>query len=190
MNKTRKIKKVKLSAEEQGVENAINKIKEKDPDAYTPMILPFKIEEKELVKNAKEELIDDSNKDKVVPNENQIYLFQFPRQIPLNLPGQEKEKLLETYNDEPIYDQNGYLIKPEFQNSFLEVKKNFKLGKLRVYKSGKVKLKIGDNEFDVQTGVYNTFYQQVAIINKEMLNQTFILGKTCDKKMVVIPQIK
>ena len=53
------------------IESIINDIKQKDPKAYVPIILPF--EKNDPNKNLKEEL----NKD------NNLFIFQFPRQIPI-----------------------------------------------------------------------------------------------------------
>jgi hypothetical protein len=49
----------------------------------------------------------------------------------------------------------------------LHALKDGKVGKLILYKSGKVKLKIGDFLFDVATGLKTNFLQEVAVISPE-----------------------
>ena len=122
-------------------------------------------------------------------NEDNLFLFQFPRQIPINLEIQEKEKLEETLNEEPSYDANGYLIKPEFKNVFNELPKNTRLGKLKIFKSGKVKMQIGDTLFDVIPGTNTKFVQQAAVMTNKESNQAYILGNVTNKKLVVIPEL-
>lgn len=122
-------------------------------------------------------------------NEDNLFLFQFPRQIPINLEIQEKEKLEETLNEEPSYDTNGYLIKPEFKNVFNELPKNTRLGKLKIFKSGKVKMQIGDTLFDVIPGTNTKFVQQAAVMTNKESNQAYILGNVTNKKLVVIPEL-
>lgn len=122
-------------------------------------------------------------------NENNIFLFQFPRVIPFNLEIQEKMKNDEILNDEPTYDSNGYLVKPEFKNVFKSIKSNLKIGKIKFYKSGKIKLEIGNTNFDLNGGVSSKFAQEVTLYSNES-NEIVFLGKLNDKKIIITPDFK
>ena len=159
------------------IESIISDIKEKDPKAYVPIVLPF--EKEETKKNLKEEL----NK------ENNLFIFQFPRQIPIkDLPLQTKAKEEENVNEEPKYDENGFLISEEFKNSFSELKDNTTIGKLVIMKSGKIKIKMGDIYFDINEGSLTKFAQYSAIVTGNDDNQAFILGQPFNKKLIVTPE--
>ena len=159
------------------IEDIINNIKEKDPKAYVPIVLPFEKEDNK--KNLKEEL----------NNENGLFIFQFPRQIPIkDLNLQIKAKEEENTNEEPNYDENGFLISQEFKNSFQELKDNTKIGKLIIMKSGKIKIKIGDIYFDINEGSLTKFAQYSAIVTGNDDNQAFILGQPLNKKLIVTPE--
>ena len=153
-------------------------------------MLPFTNGDDSTKETCRDEIIDGKDSsNKINFNEENLFLFQFPRQIPLKVDLQEKEKLEETLNEEPSFDQNGYLIKPEFKNVFREIPKNTKLGKLKVYKSGKVKMQIGDVLFDVIPGINTKFVQQASVITGEEYNQAYLLGNVTNKKLVVIPEL-
>ena len=159
------------------IESIINDIKEKDPKAYVPIVLPF--EKEETNKTLKEEL----NK------ENGLFIFQFPRQIPIkDLNTQTKTKEEENTNEEPNYDENGFLISQEFKNSFQELKDNTTIGKLVIMKSGKVKIKMGDIYFDINEGSLTKFAQYSAVVTGNDDNQAFILGQPLNKKLIVTPE--
>ena len=82
-------------------------------------MLPFTSGDDPTKETCRDEIIDGKDSsNKINFNEENLFLFQFPRQIPLKVDLQEKEKLEETLNEEPSFDQNGYLIKPEFKNVF------------------------------------------------------------------------
>ena len=179
-------KKDKKSKEEKteiyGIESFINKIKENDPQAYTPIMLPLEKDNTEE-KSLKDELMEENEE-----NKNKLFVFQFPRQIPIkDLNNQIKTKEEENVNEEPEYDQNGFLISPEFKNSFQEIKNNTVIGKLVIMKSGKLKIKMGDIYFDVNQGCLTKF-AQFAVITENKDNQAYILGQPLNKKLIVTPE--
>ena len=165
------------------INEIINKIKEKDPQAYTPIILPFENvddEEKSLKENLEE------NEDNEQPK---LFVIQFPRQIPIkDLKNQEIIKEEENVNEEPQYDDNGFLISPEFKNTFQEIKDNTVIGKLVIMKSGKVKIKMGDIYFDINQGSTTKFAQYSAIVTGNDENRAYILGQPFNKKLIVTPE--
>ena len=161
------------------IKSIINDIKEKDPKAYVPIVLPFGKEEQK--KNLKDEL----NKD------DGMFIFQFPRQIPIkDLNTQSKIKEEENTNEEPNYDENGFLISQEFKNSFNEIKDNTVIGKLVIMKSGKIKIKMGDIYFDINEGSLTKFAQYSAVVTGNNDNQAFILGQPFNKKLIVTPEFE
>ena len=165
-------KQSKTSSTPQTLSSIITNIKSTDPTAYTPILLPFTTP----TQQHEQPLLDDS-----------IYLFQFPRQIPFNIPLQDKIKKEETITDEPQYDSNGYLIQPEYQNVFKQLPNHTRLGKLTLYKSGKLKLNLGNVNFTITEGIKTKFAQELAIVNTND-NKAYILGEVVNKKLIVIPE--
>ena len=165
------------------IDSFINKIKEKDPQAYTPIILPF---EKD---NSEEKSLKDVLMEEIEENKQKLFVFQFPRQIPIkDLKNQIKIKEEENVNEEPKKDKNGFLISPEFENSFQEINNKTVIGKLVIMKSGKVKIKMGDIYFDVNQGSLTKFAQFATVITGNKDNQAFILGQPLNKKLIVTPE--
>ena len=165
------------------IDSFINKIKEKDPQAYTPIILPF---EKD---NSEEKSLKDVLVEEIEESKQKLFVFQFPRQIPIkDLKNQIKIKEEENVNEEPKKDKNGFLISPEFENSFQEINNKTVIGKLVIMKSGKVKIKMGDIYFDVNQGSLTKFAQFATVITGNKDNQAFILGQPLNKKLIVTPE--
>ena len=101
------------------IESIIKDIKDKDPKAYTPVLLPF-----EKDNNKESDLKEDFNENDE-DNQNKLFIFQFPRQIPVkDLKSQVEKKEEENVNEEPKYDEKGFLKTPEFVNAFKEIKEN------------------------------------------------------------------
>ena len=59
------------------------------------------------------------------------------------------------------------------------------IGKLKVYKSGKMEIAIGDQLFQVFPGVQSTFYQELAMISQERLS---VLGPV-SSQFIVAPKL-
>ncbi len=153
---------------------AINNMKLKDPSAYLPTTLPFKF-------------LEDDTKTLDL-NENDQYLFQFPRILPMNLDLQRRIKDEELDLEEPTFDQSGYLIKTDFENIFKSLPKNTYLGKLKIYKSGKIKMHIGNTVYDITAGINCKFAQELAAVYPKT-HETFFLGKIREKKLIVTPEL-
>ena len=153
---------------------AINNLKLKDPNSYLPTTLPF--------------TSNDQDTKTLDLNENDAYLFQFPRIIPTDLESQKKLKEEELDADEPTYDQHGYLIKSSFENSFKKLPKNASIGKLKIYKSGKLKMQIGDIMYDVTAGINCKFAQELGVVFPKT-QEAFFLGKIREKKLIVTPEL-
>ena len=90
---------------------------------------------------------------------NDFFLFQFPRIIPIRSSIEKAVVENEQMKEEPTYDNHGFLVKPDFENHFKDFPKNSKIGKLKVYKSGKVKIQLGEVMFNLDVGVNTNFAQ-------------------------------
>ena len=167
--------------EDEDIRGIINNLRNKDQTGYYPTTLPFKLND-----NEESNIIKDLINNKGNLNENDIFLFQMPRIIPYNLEVQERVKNEEIINDEPQFDHNGFLIRSGFSNSFNSMKSNMKLGKIKFYKSGKIKMEIGNNLFDVNGGVTSKFAQEVSLYSEDT-DELVFLGKINDKKVIVTP---
>jgi len=119
-------------------------------------------------------------------NEEDFFLFQFPRILPVNSDKQIQNELEDT--DEPTYDNNGFLVTKEFENVFKSIANNSKLGKLKFYKSGKIKLQMGDNIFDINSGITSRFAQELSIVSPHT-NELVFLGNLKEKKIVITPNM-
>jgi DNA-directed RNA polymerase III subunit RPC4 len=167
------------------MKTAINKLKEKDPTMYFPTTLPFvhPEEDAEDYYTAKEIMNENGSL-----KENDILFFQFPRLLPVDLDIQKKLLNDEIDPAESEYDPNGFLIKNEFENMFKSIPNNTKIGKLKIFKSGKVKLQIGENLYDISAGINCKFAQEYAVVSQDT-HEAIFLGKAQDKKLVVTPKI-
>lgn len=176
----------KLLLEETDLKTVIKNMRTKDPTGYLPTTIPFKVsdEEEDPSKIAAREILNDNG----TLNESDLYLLQFPRMIPVNSEIQTKLKAEEIETEEPVYDQNGFLVKNDFENVFKEFPKNSQLGKLKIYKSGKIKLQLGNNTYDVSTGVNCKFAQELGVVSNRS-SEAFFLGKIRDKKLIVTPEL-
>jgi hypothetical protein len=150
------------------------------------------------------------NKDFFELKEEEPFMIQFPRIIPYDIQAQkdlkEKESNIMDENKRNVNSsdqQPTSYFETKFVNSFCELSnldknnedekysqntsKNLKLGKIKVYKSGKIKMIIGDNTFDVTQGIKNSFAQDLLC---QVDNKAYILGKLKSEKLLVAPQIK
>lgn len=167
---------------------AINQLKSQagSNNAYLPITLPFCEDQQKIINPSDEqkylasEFINSSN----TLNENELFLIQFPKFMPINKELQKKLKLEELDNEEPVYDTTGFLIKNDFENVFKTLQNNTHLGKLKIYKSGKVKMQIGENLFDMNYGMKTNFAQEISVVSKAS-KEIFILGSVRDRNLVM-----
>lgn len=167
--------------------HVINDLKVKDPNSYTPITIPFQTNVTEENQNVAGEFLNSANELK--EDDDDIYVFQFPRIIPVPLDTQTVAKKEEISTEEPVIDSNGFLVKNEFQNVFKELPRNSKIGKLKIYKSGKVKMQIGDVLFDVDSGVNCNFVQELAVVTGDEISEVAFLGKLRENKLIVTPEL-
>ncbi|KAG0366553.1 hypothetical protein BGZ54_005188 [Gamsiella multidivaricata] len=75
--------------------------------------------------------------------------------------------------------------KEETEESHLQ--QEGKIGRLLVYKSGKVKMQIGDIVMDVSSGSECSFLQDVVVVDSNN-KQAFVMGSV-QKRMVCVPNL-
>lgn len=137
-----------------------------DPlDSSHPFTLPF------ANPNAIEE-------DGIAMKPDQLFFIQLPSSLPITSPQM-------VVDDDEKKDSTSPLD-PGFKNTLSQFPTS-KIGKLQVYKSGKVTLKIGDISFHVSTGMSCNFLQEVAVIS-EKAGKYYQLGEIT-KRMVCYPKI-
>ncbi|KAK9078013.1 hypothetical protein SSX86_002070 [Deinandra increscens subsp. villosa] len=114
-------------------------------------------------------------------DEKRMILFRFPDQLPLDrapvsLKGKEKA-------------MSSSSLKEDASNKRSDLKDlpNGCMGKMLVYKSGAIKLKLGDTIFDVSSGTPRGFDRSVAMMNTKS-KDCCVLGKV-DKGALVTPDI-
>ncbi len=90
----------------------------------------------------------------MLPNQ-QLLLFQLPNLLPVLASDQPQSSNNNTTN--PNQSQEKKLV--------LQSLPDGKLGKILVFKSGKIKLKIGDFLFDVRAGAKSSSYQEVVTVD-------------------------
>ncbi|KAG0212357.1 hypothetical protein BGX28_006501 [Mortierella sp. GBA30] len=74
---------------------------------------------------------------------------------------------------------------PEAEESHLQ--QEGKIGRLLIYKSGKVKMKVGDIIMDVSSGSECSFLQDVVVVDSNN-KQAFVMGSV-QKRMVCVPNL-
>lgn len=146
---------------------------------------------------------------------DQFCFFQLPTNLPLE--GLCKESTKKDDPDfqfdtddifkiltEKRFDSTGFYLERDFKTPFLKetvVKDDkikpgdkdninfdtYKMGKLCIMKDGKLKMKIGENLFDVLSGMEDYFYKEIMAINpqKKMAHSLFPL----EKKIIIKPDM-
>ncbi|XP_039131745.1 uncharacterized protein LOC120268383 [Dioscorea cayenensis subsp. rotundata] len=168
--------------------------------SYYPVTLPLRrpymgdpetLDEEEFGQNSTsttfdESLIDPTDELELLEksDEAQMLLFQFPKQfsLPKVSAGDAKGKsVIREEDDTEIKGHNarkGCTLK-ELPAGFM--------GKLLVYRSGAVKLKLGESLFDVSPGSDCGFAQEVTAIRTDM-KQCCVLGEL-SKRAIVTPDV-
>lgn len=154
---------------------------------YTPISLPYYsfVEEDELeaptkVAGKREKMVhvDEANANmaKAMPEEGELFLMQMPSVLPKLM---DLSQAMKREEDDAASAGAG--------SSITKVPDG-RLGKLRVYKSGKVRMEIGGLEFCVDQGCETFFHQEISCVcplAKEIIN----LGPI-SKRMVLTPDLE
>ncbi|CAK8575381.1 unnamed protein product [Lathyrus sativus] len=125
--------------------------------------------------NSAEELglLDHSEQPKMI-------IFQLPTVLPgIKQPVSRKGK-------EKMGASNS--AKPKKGSNLLQIRSGC-IGKMQVYKSGAVKLKIGETQYDVSAGTKTIFYQDVVAINPGKKDYSVLGAVTANTKAVVTPDL-
>lgn len=177
-----------MKQDDSDIKKELLKLQQIDSSVNLPITLPFK--------NASDVEIDSENVAREFINEDgqlnheDMFLFQLPKAIPVNLEAQIKSKKeeIENMEEEPVYDSHGFLIKNDFENVLKSLPANSKLGKLKIYKSGKIKIAIGNNLFDVNPGISCKFAQELVAVSPNG-NETVFMGKIKENRLILTPNI-
>lgn len=106
--------------------------------------------------------------------EDQLFFIQLPSAVPIgNLPARPS-----------VAVENTEIL--GFKGNLATINSG-KIGKIIVYKSGKVKMKIGDRLFDVSTGLPCNFLQEVVAIDPDR-QKLYQLGEL-QRRMVCYPDV-
>ena len=124
-----------------------------------------------------------SMKKMIEENKDELFLLQFPKEV-----GVKKSDFNKRITEEKMKEESN-LINFEIEdyvNDFSGLKAG-RIGKLLFYKSGKVKMKIGDILMDVSQGINPTFHEEITCIDNENNSISFI--NQINKRVIVTPNI-
>ncbi|XP_076883853.1 uncharacterized protein LOC143532793 [Bidens hawaiensis] len=112
-------------------------------------------------------------------DENQIILFKFPDQLPVD------QVPVSTKGKEKVGSSSS--LQEDGSNKRVSLKDlpNGRIGKMLVYKSGAIKLKLGDTIFDVSAATPCGSDRSVAMMNTES-KDCCVLGKVNKRAMVAL----
>jgi len=152
-----------------------------------PILLPFP--QKENIIPIKLEGTSDNfsrlSLDKHFLKENEICFIQLPSSLPVTpsilKPDLNKEQKPESQKESLLGSTT-----QDFENNLTNIPEGY-LGKIQIYKSGKIKLKIGDYLYDLQPGSESSFLQQVMILPQEF-KQIYQLGNL-SKRYITVPDL-
>ncbi|KAL9658690.1 hypothetical protein ABK040_005846 [Willaertia magna] len=201
-------------------DNLIASIREKRKNLFRgvkqpPMVIPFN--EEILLKNAlaansqsemerlqalQEDSIDEIQQGlfkatlESLMSEDQLFFIQLPSKIPYFEPQDPKVRALQQQKQKQVstsLDDAENIWTQTFENTLDKVP-NGQIGEMIVYKSGKVKLKLGDVLLDVFPGSDFSFPEHVACIDippgqdKEKQGSCYILGNI-EKRFSCVPDV-
>lgn len=115
------------------------------------------------------------NEDGEYSGEDQVFFIQMPSALPIGP---------QSFRPSPLQEQAEIL---GFKGTLSPLPSG-EIGKLLIYKSGKVKMKIGDVLFDVSSGMPCNFLQEVVAINTEK-RKYYQLGDVT-RRMVCYPDVE
>lgn len=115
--------------------------------------------------------------DKLSLKSGELFFVQLPSALPIRIRNDNKNTEENTEEDKKVSDNE----------NTLRTLPSGKIGKLQIYKSGKMKLIIGDVSFHVATGMPCNFLQEVVAIS-EKSQKYYQLGEIT-KRMVCYPDI-
>eukprot|EP00331_Platyophrya_macrostoma_P006065 CAMPEP_0176427540 /NCGR_PEP_ID=MMETSP0127-20121128/12628_1 /TAXON_ID=938130 /ORGANISM="Platyophrya macrostoma, Strain WH" /LENGTH=336 /DNA_ID=CAMNT_0017809077 /DNA_START=43 /DNA_END=1049 /DNA_ORIENTATION=- len=137
---------------------------------------------------------------------NDFAMIQFPQNLPLegfyklDPPHEHVEKDLTSDTNifssliNQRFDSTGYYLDRDFSKMNLGTavpvgeKEGIYLGKLIRYKSGKIKMRIGENTFDINPGIKGDFYQEILSVDKDRREASSLTK--IQEKFVVKPDLE
>eukprot|EP01022_Parablepharisma_sp_SALTPOND_P019463 TRINITY_DN331_c0_g1_i1.p1 TRINITY_DN331_c0_g1~~TRINITY_DN331_c0_g1_i1.p1 ORF type:complete len:820 (-),score=27.01 TRINITY_DN331_c0_g1_i1:1300-3759(-) len=134
---------------------------------YAPVTLPFSAKETEKASVAS--VLGEPG----ARGKDEIFLMQFPRVLSIVPKEGSKKKMAEDHKEQSTFDL------------FKQIRG--KVGKVRVYKSGKVEMEIEGIKYTIDQGIQSKMRQEVAAVDKDC-RDIYLLGEVA-QKMVVTPNI-
>jgi len=129
-----------------------------------PVILPFQDHSPESNLSIPQILIDAEN------HNDQLFFLQLPSFLPVTTEIKDTDSVNQVQGSTLKGIGAGYA------------------GKLQIFKSGKMKIKLGDVTYDIVSGTKCGFLQEAAVIDPET-NQSYILGEV-SHRMICCPDVK
>ncbi|XP_071736356.1 uncharacterized protein [Rutidosis leptorrhynchoides] len=171
-----------------------------DPNSYYPITLPLRpfgsgnpevLDEKEFGEEMEHDetkmnsalelgLLGQENNE-----EKKMMLFQFPEKLPLDK--LSNQATVSVKGKDKVESSGSSKVDVSNKGSGLKDLPNGHMGKMLVYKSGAVKLKLGDIIYNVTPGILDECQQDVAVMNTES-KHCCVLGPV-DKKAIVTPDV-
>ncbi|KAF8642745.1 hypothetical protein HU200_067126 [Digitaria exilis] len=110
-------------------------------------------------------------------SKERMFLFQLPKSLPL------------PRRSSSVIERKGRAVGKEVKEGFnLQQLPQGYLGKMLVYKSGKIKMKLGDVTFDVNPGTESRMAQHVVALNTRE-EHCCLLGEIENQHVVVTPDV-
>eukprot|EP01016_Furgasonia_blochmanni_P055390 TRINITY_DN9256_c0_g1_i1.p3 TRINITY_DN9256_c0_g1~~TRINITY_DN9256_c0_g1_i1.p3 ORF type:complete len:226 (-),score=55.93 TRINITY_DN9256_c0_g1_i1:816-1493(-) len=203
------------SSDKKGVLDLVNKIEkpeemeeETNPNTLKPVKLPF-VSQSQTVKK----ITADGEPNTEIAKDT-FFLVQLPRSLPLqglhgtfaNFSTEDpplEDKIKDTENKLEILD---YLVSSKIDGAGFPVEKEYNsvvhdrtaflkekadgihLGKLVLYKSGKLKMRIGEVLYDLNEAARDGFYQELASLDKNNNEISFMTPLT--RKFIMQPDVE
>lgn len=148
-------------------------VDEKEDDPLAPIVFETKRIPITVASNEREEDEEEirrARKSPLYPDENQLFVMQLPTTLPAGL------KRRRPADDPTTVDDLSNILQPAGDDE--------PIGKLQILESGRVRLRLGDEYFDVSSGLECAMLQQIASVSQT----TFaVLGNVAKKILVTVP---
>lgn len=165
-----------------------------------PTIIPYSEEARShYLKNLKE---DNNSENIYSPNDSlfvgnkEMFLLQLPSELPINMVQSSVAKKEESSDDSDNkksanVNNNNNNANTTNNNSNIKSISNIeegRIGKLKLFKSGKIKLQIGSYYYDIHPGTECSFLQQIMVVSPDT-KQCYQLGDL-HKQYICIPDFE
>jgi len=116
----------------------------------------------------------------------ELFFIQLPSYLPASHANKTPPKQVKSKRDRPDPNASG-IPQEQFERNIHNIPEGY-MGKIYVYESGKVKMKLGDIWFNINMGAECSFKQEAAVIDTEQ--QTLHVLGNVSKRLVCSPDIR